>query len=314
MSASTHHVPLATLAVAGFSGVLIAVQSRANGELAHRLGSGPEASLISFGSGFLVLMVAALLSARMRAGLQAIRAAVRSGNLPRWQTLAGTGGAVFVLIQAHAVPLIGVAVFSVGMIAGQSSASLLVDRLGLRSGVRHHITPRRVLTAAVTIAAVLVSVSDRIDSGAGWLTLLAVLSGAIVAVQRALNAHITDHSHHGYATTWLNFASGTALLAIVGAFSFGDFTAPPLAGPDLWMYTGGTIGVVYIAIASVVVQRIGVLMFTATGVGGQLVGSLLLDIAAPTAGVSISGNLYAGIGLSMVGIAVGTVRRPGRSG
>ena len=42
---------------------------------------------------------------------------VRAGDLPRWQTLAGMGGAVFVLIQAHVVPSIGVAVFSVGMIA-----------------------------------------------------------------------------------------------------------------------------------------------------------------------------------------------------
>ena len=305
---TTHHVPVGTLALAGLSGVLIAAQSRANGELAHRLGSGPEASLISFGSGFAVLIIAALLSPRMRTGLLAIRAAVRRGALPRWQTLAGTGGAVFVLIQAHTVPLIGVAVFSVGMIGGQSAASLLVDRLGLRSGVRHHVTPRRIVTAVVTVAAVLVSVSDRIDGSAGWVTLLAVLSGAIVAVQRALNAHITDYSEHGYATTWLNFASGTALLAVVAAFSLDGFSAPPVGPTDLWMYTGGTIGVVYIAIAAVVVQRIGVLMFTATGVGGQLVGSLLLDLLAPTAGVSISANLFAGIALSMVGIAVGTLR------
>ncbi len=218
------------------------------------------------------------------------------------------GGGAFVLVQVHAVPLVGVALFSVGTIAGQSAASIVVDRLGIRSGVRHHITVRRVITAFVSVAAVAVSVADRVEDGSHWVTILAVLAGAIVAVQRAANAHITDFSNHSYATTWLNFATGTTMLLVLNALSLDQMTAPPLGPSQWWMYTGGTLGVIYIAMAAVAVQRLGVLMFTAIGIGGQLLGSLLIDLLFPTAGVVIGINLYIGIALSMAAVVIGGVR------
>ena len=303
-----HHVPLGTLVLTALSGVLIAIQSRANGQLAHTLNNGMEASLISFGSGFAVLMVGAAFSSRLRAGLKAIAAAARGRVLPRWQLLAGMGGGTFVLVQVHAVPLVGVALFSVGTIAGQSAASIIVDRLGIRSGVRHHITPRRVITAAISVAAVAVSVADRVEDGSHWVTILALLAGAVVAVQRAANAHITDFSQHSYATTWLNFATGTSMLVFMSFFTGGVMVAPPLAASSWWMYSGGTLGVIYIAMAAVAVQRLGVLMFTAIGIGGQLVGSLVIDLLFPTPGVSIGLNLYVGIALSLTAVVIGGVR------
>lgn len=303
------HVPLGTIALAAFSGVLIALQSRANGELSHLLGNSRETALVSFGSGFLVVTMMALLSPRLRAGLRAIRASASDGRLPRWQTLAGMMGAFFVIVQAFTVPTMGVAIFSVATIAGQSAMSLVVDRLGLRSGVQHRITRRRVLTAAITVAAVAVSVADRVEGSAGWITLLAFMAGGIVAVQRALNAHITDYSEHSYATTWLNFFMGVLFLLLANLVAWQPLAPLPMEPGQWWLYTGGTIGVVYIAIASVLVQRIGVLMFTATSVGGQLVGALAIDLAYPTHGVMLGANVYAGIVLSLLGVAIGNLRR-----
>jgi len=313
MTTHPHHVPLGTIAVAAFAGALIGLQSRANGGLSIALGNSREAALISFGTGFLVLMVLAAISAPLRDGLRAIRAAVQDGRLPRWQTLAGMMGAFFVIVQAFAVPKTGVAIFSVATIAGQSAMSLAVDRLGLRAGVRHHITARRIVTAAVTVAAVAISVADRLQGAVGWITVLAVLCGAIVAVQRALNAHITDYSSHSYATTWLNFCTGVVFL-LVANFTLGaePLQRPPSGLGSWWMYTGGTIGVVYIALSSVLVQRLGVLVFTAVTVGGQLLGSLLIDLAFPTRGVVLGPNVYAGVVLSCIAILM-SVRVPKRN-
>lgn len=303
-----HHVPAGTVAVAAFSGVLIALQARANGELSLILGNSREAALVSFGTGFLLLLVMSLLSRRLRVGLGAIRASIVRGALPRWQTLAGMMGAFFVVVQAFAVPHMGVAIFSVATIAGQSVLSLAVDRLGLRAGIRHSITPRRVLTAGITVAAVAVSVSDRLEGSAGLVTLLAFAAGGVVAVQRALNAHITDYSGHSYATTWLNFATGVVFLIGANLLAWQPPSALPHDGGHWWLYTGGALGVVYIALSSVLVQRLGVLLFTATSVGGQLLGSLAIDLAYPTPGVTLGTNVYAGIVVSLLGIAVGGVR------
>ncbi len=306
-----HPVSSGTIVVAACSGVLMALQSRANGELAHVLGNSKQASLISFGSGFILLMAMALVSPGLRAGLRRILKAARDGRLPRWQTLAGMSGAIYVLVQAYTVPLMGVAIFSVATIAGQSTSSILVDRMGLRSGVRHHVTARRILTAVVTVAAVAVSVADRVDGAVGWLAVIAFASGLLVSVQRALNAHITDYSDHSYATTWLNFASGVALLLVVNGVVRQPMGAMPTAPSAWWMYSGGALGVVFIALSSVAVQKLGVLMFTVLSVGGQLIGALIIDVLYPTPGVHLGANMYVGIALSLVGVLIGV--RPRRS-
>ena len=73
------------------------------------------------------------------------------------------------------------------------------------------------------------------------------------------------------------------------------------------MYTGGTIGVIYIAFTSTIVQHLGVLTFTLISVGGQLLGSLLIDLYSPTQGVQVSAYLVTGILMTYLGVVVGGV-------
>ena len=107
-------------ALAAISGVLIALQARANGELSHRLDNPPQAALISFSSGLLLVTLYAIISPSVKQGIQQIRAAVARGDIPRWQLLAGALGGSFVAVQTNVVPLIGVALFSVASLAGQT--------------------------------------------------------------------------------------------------------------------------------------------------------------------------------------------------
>jgi transporter family-2 protein len=88
-------------------------------------------------------------------------------------------------------------------------------------------------------------------------------------------------------------------------FSSTELVALP-SGP-WWMYTGGVIGVIYIAFTSTIVQHLGVLTFTLFSVGGNLVGSLLIDIYSPTEGVQISAYLVIGIAMTYLGVIVGGV-------
>ena len=298
------------------SGSIISFQSRANGQLATELGNPIEAACISFGSGFLILLAFSLLSRELRAGLRRIPAAVRAGGLPRWHTIGGMLGALFVIVQAYSVPLMGVALFSVATIGGQTVSSMIVDRLGLRAGITHDITIRRALTGLITVSAVVVSVSDRLSMPTTSLLapLLGLLVGAGVSVQRALNAHVNDYARHSFATTWWNFLMGCALLfsvLLVTAAGGRQVVAPPLH--TWWMYTGGAIGVIYIAMANVVAQRISVLLLTALSVGGQLASSLLIDLLVPSSGISVGPHIAAGVVLSLLGILVGVARRPGRA-
>ena len=297
--------------LAAISGVMIALQARANGELSHRLNNGLEAALISFGSGLLIIAVIALFHSGIKTGIDNLKLAVKSKSLPSWALFAGMLGGMFVGLQTQLVPLLGVAIYSVASLAGQTATSLLVDRLGLTGGGIKHISPRRITAAFLTVLAVFISVLDRIDASdlSMWAVFFAGAAGAVVGIQRALNGRINEFSGQSFTTSLLNFIMGTSFLAIlfgVGiALGRTEFVSLP-AGP-WWIYTGGIIGVIYIAFTSTIVQHLGVLTFTLFSVGGNLVGSLLIDLISPTQGVRVSWFLVAGIVFSYFGVIVGGV-------
>jgi transporter family-2 protein len=113
-------VGLATL-----SGFAVAVQSRINGELGVRLADGIAAAVVSFGLGLLILLVLVPAVPAGRRGLVALRGALRSGVLRPWQCLGGVCGAFLVATQGLTIGTLGVAVFTVAVVAGQSGSSLL---------------------------------------------------------------------------------------------------------------------------------------------------------------------------------------------
>ena len=299
--------------LAALSGVMIAFQARANGELSYRLDNAPQAALVSFSSGLFFITIYAIFSPKIKEGIRRLKAAVSSGEIPKIRLLAGSLGGAFVALQTSVVPLIGVALYSVASIAGQSAVSLLVDRIGLTGGGVKLISPRRIAAAFITVIAVLVSVLDKLEADNFQLfaLLLAVIAGALVGVQRALNGQINEHSQNSYTTSLLNFITGTSFLTlfIIILIALGRVEVQPLPIGPWWIYTGGVIGVIYIAATSLIVQHLGVLTFTLFSVGGQLIASLLLDIYSPTQGVSVSWYLVSGIAMTYIGVLVGGVRQ-----
>jgi transporter family-2 protein len=297
--------------LAALSGAMIALQARANGELSHRLDNGLQAALVSFSSGLLIILLITPFSPHIKEGIRNLRGAISRKEIARWKLFAGALGGSFVAIQTQIVPLIGVAIYSVASIAGQTAMSLIVDRIGLTGGGKKLISPRRVMAAVLTVLAVLVSVWDRID--ANNLSMIAVtagcVAGAVVGVQRALNGQINEHSHQSFTTSLLNFITGTTFLVvlILVGVALGKNELSPLPAGPWWIYTGGVIGVIYIAFTSTIVQHLGVLTFTLFSVGGQLAGSLIIDLVSPTDGVSVSAYLVTGLAMTYIGVIAGGV-------
>ena len=299
--------------LAAISGVLIAFQSRANGELSRKLNSGAQAALISFSSGLIVVALVTIFKPKIRFGLKRIKTALVNREIPRWRLFAGMLGGSFVVVQSHIVPIIGVALFSVASIAGQTATSLIVDRIGLTGGGTKPISPRRVTAALITVFAVLVSVLDKLQ-GVNFSilsVLLALFGGAFVGIQRSLNGQINEFTKQSYATSLLNFVMGTLFLIFFLIFLIivkGEQLVALPKGP-WWIYTGGVIGVIYIASTSLIVQHLGVLTFTLYSVGGQLVASLFIDFFSPSEGVSVSWYLVSGIAMTDLGVLVGGARQ-----
>ncbi|MCF8521597.1 MAG: DMT family transporter [Candidatus Planktophila sp.] len=307
--------------LAALSGILIALQARANGELSHQLGNGLEAALVSFGSGLVIIVLISFFNPSIKEGIRNLREAVQEKKIARWKLFAGMLGGTWVAVQTHIVPLIGVAIFSVASIAGQATASLIVDRIGLTGGGKKLLSKRRVAAALITVLAVLLSVLDRLDASnlSKFAVFLGVVTGALGGIQRAMNGEINEYSHQSFTTSLLNFIMGTTFLVVllIVMILAKRIELVPLPSGPWWIYTGGVIGVIYIAFSSTIVQHLGVLNFTLFSVGGQLVGSLAIDVLYPTDGVQISAYLISGIVMTYLGVIVGgvsssRVRKPAR--
>lgn len=270
------------------------------------MGDSLEAAFVSFSSGLLFITLISLTQPNLRTAFLDIFKAVKAGQMRPWTLIAGALGASFVAMQTYVVPIAGVALFTVASLAGQTAISLWVDQLGLSGGTKSVITKRRVIAALITVFAVFISTWDRLSmSEFSILAIgLALFAGTWVGFQRALNGKINSYAKRAFATAQLNFITGTTFLftllilrSLFTDHSISNFTTAPW-----WMFLGGSIGVLYIALSSHAVQYLGVLEFTLFSVGGMLIGSLAIDLLFPTPGTVISPYLIIGIALTYLGV------------
>jgi transporter family-2 protein len=270
------------------------------------MGDSLEAAFVSFSSGLVFVSLIALFRKDVRLGFKEILSAVSAKKIAKWRLGAGVLGASFVAMQTHVVPIAGVALFTVASLAGQTAISLWVDHIGLIGSGKTLITRRRIIAAVITVIAVIVSAWDRFSQSDFSIAaiFLAIVAGGWVGVQRALNGQINSYAKKSFATSLLNFSTGTSFLFLLLALRsiFTDHSIMNFSSGPWWMFIGGSIGVVYIAFSALAVQYLGVLEFTLFSVGGMLFGSLLIDFVAPTAGTSISGYLILGIFLTYLGV------------
>ena len=87
---------LAGLPMAVGAGLAIPVQGRINGALGARLNDGIAASVVSFSTGLVLMVLISLVLPKGRAGLARIVPAVRTRAFPPVYVLAGGIGALFV--------------------------------------------------------------------------------------------------------------------------------------------------------------------------------------------------------------------------
>ncbi|MDI3384760.1 DMT family transporter [Streptomyces sp. B-S-A8] len=292
------------LLLAVLSGALISLQARINGRLAAELGDGTAAAVLSFGSGLLVLS-AGLLGVRVaRHGLRRVVRDVRAARLKWWQLLGGCGGATFVLAQGLTVGALGVALFTVAVVAGQVGGGLLVDAKGFGPAGPQRPTVRRAVGAGLVLVAVGVSMADRLGAGFPYLMLvLPVVAGVCVSWQQAVNGHVRLSSGSAYTGTFFNFLTGTAVLGLVFVGHAALAGVPAGLPGDPYLYLGGIIGIAFISIAVTTVQKLGVLLLGLCTITGQLLGSLALDVFAPNGDAQVSAFTVGGAALALGAVA-----------
>jgi bacterial/archaeal transporter family-2 protein len=288
-----------------FIGLLAAIQSRINGQFSKDVHNGLAAALISFLTGWLLIFILMAFLPKERAGLKTIFHAMRHRALRRWEVTGGAIGGFFVATQSISVPLIGVGLFTIITVAGQTVASLYVDKYGLSPRGKQHITPSRVVAASLTLVAICIAVyPDLKHSSLRFLPLVfSLIVGCLASLQQALNGRINEIAKSPLATAWMNFLMGTVVISIaliVNLSTGGSVGALP---SNPFIYLGGSIGVIFIALSAHIIRHMGVLNFILFSVTGQLLGAVALDWLVPAYKGALTINLVVGVLLTIGSIA-----------
>lgn len=295
------------------AGLAMSLQAHINGELGVALRSGILAATLSFGGGVILLGIAAMASRRIRHGLRTVRLAIATNQTSWMFTLAGAAGAAFVLSQSTVAPVLGLGTFTVAFVCGLTIGGLVMDRLGIGPAGHKPVTLARLAGAFLGVSAVVItSVGSTWTHSVTLAILVPVICGVGVSWQQAANGRLTATGENAWSTTLINFSVGFGLLLGAAAVIL-SFTRPVLNFPtNPWLYVGGPVGIVFIAIASIVVREIGILVYGLCATTGQLVAALAFDAFAPS-GSTVSVALIVGVVVVAAGAGLASLSGRGRT-
>jgi len=295
-------------------GGLLSVQAAANVQLSRATSSPLGASTLQLAIGSVVLLAATVaLGATGVLGLLA--------EVPIAHLLGGIGSAVYITAGILLFPRLGAVVTTGLFIAGQMLASLVLDSFGLL-GVVRAVGVLAVLAGAAAIVQANASVPVRVPSGApgpqvpsargvrpGWLA-FAVLGGAVLPVQGAINARLRADLGAPLAVSAVSFVLATAVMAglLAAAVIAGRTRRPRWTGAALpwWGWLGGVIGAAYVTSVFLLIPELGAAATIALTVAGQQLAGVAVDHFGllRMARRPVSRYRLAGVAVLLAGVAV----------
>ncbi|MBK5510785.1 DMT family transporter [Pseudomonas sp. TH15] len=110
------------------------------------------------------------------------------------------------------------------------------------------------------------------------LLVLAVIAGAVVPFQSAINANLgRGLGHPLWATLASLLVSVLVLLPVILALRLPLPSGAFISKAPLWMWAGGAFGVCFVALAVVLLPKLGASGFIALALAGQVLASMMLD-------------------------------------
>jgi transporter family-2 protein len=280
-------------------GGLLALQAAANVQLSAAAGSPAAGATLQLAVGATLLLAIATAAGTLTA---------LTLDAPLWHLLGGLGSALYISAGILLFPRLG-AVLTVGLlIAGQMLTSVAVDTNGwLGVDSEPLAAPALIGTVAVLAGATLiVRAQGATTRSAAWMG-LAVLAGAALPVQGAINAQLrADLDAPLTAALWSFVVATAAMALIVAATRPPRPQMQPLARLPWWGWLGGLCGATYVTSVFLLIPHIGVAPTVALTVAGQQLASVLVDrhgwLRLPRR--AITRERLAGVALLLAGVAL----------
>lgn len=289
---------------------MTAVQARINGVLGLRVDDGIVAGLLSFAVGLGALLVVIVCVPAARRGAGRVRVGIRDRTIPFWMLLGGACGALTVSTQGITAGVLGVSLFTVGVVAGQTLHGLVLDRIGFGPAGVVAVTPGRVVGGVLALAAVGISLSgDVLATAPLWMLLLPFAAGVGIAWQAATNGRLAQRVQSPIAATLMSFVAGTIALLAAAGISIALTGMPQPLPTEPWLYLGGFLGAAYILLGAFIVAQTGVLLMGLGSVLGQLTASVVIDLIWPAAAGPALWQLGAMVVVAVASVVAALPRR-----
>ena len=307
------------LAAAAGSGLLMPLQALITSASAAHLGGVLPAGLLSMSTALVIMAVASVSIPAARAGWGRVRSVWRERRVPRWFLVSGLVGSLYIIAQTVSVSTIGLALFAVAVVAARTLSSILIDVIGFSPAGKRPITRQRLLGAALlamgaSIAAFGTGGRAGEANGSAWLVLIfATVAGGLLSFQQSMNGRSGQAYGSTATVTTINYiagATGLLVACLVWAAVAGPQSVLPEAAPLWWYYIGGPLGIMMVVTGVTLVPRLGSLLVGIGMVTGQLLGSLLLDVALHPADITLAEVL--GTLVTLLAVVVASWQRGGR--
>lgn len=300
-------IPLLVIATI-LAGMLSPMQSAVNGQVGKLVGDGNVSSVISFGSGLVVMAVIILARKSTRKQFASIPSKIASRKIPLWNWFAGCCGAVIVFSEGATASILGVATFQTTLISGMVISGLICDRLGIGVPEKQPFNFARILGAVLAIVAtILVVLPSWSAPKVIVLAILPFVGGLLAGWQPAGNSAVAEETGSMLVSITWNFIVGFCILGgvllvrvLMGQISF-DFPT------TWWMYLGGPLGLASIALMALLVRGLGLLLLGLASTAGQLVGSILIDWLVPQLGSQVYLFTVLGALAALIGAGVAMI-------
>ncbi|MBJ6979859.1 MULTISPECIES: DMT family transporter [unclassified Luteimonas] len=111
-----------------------------------------------------------------------------------------------------------------------------------------------------------------------WLAMLAIVAiGAVLPLQGLVNARLAGALHGPVMAAFVSFLVGSVVLGAWLLAMRTPWGAAPDARFPAWIWIGGVLGAVYVAVFTLLIPRVGAASAICLAVLGQVVASLALD-------------------------------------
>lgn len=132
--------------------------------------------------------------------------------------------------------------------------------------------------------------------------LLALGAGLLLPMQIAFNNKLTHYSGNPVTSSLISFSVGTIALLLYSISQFGSFqkSLHQLGNAPGYAWLGGLVGAFYIISTIVASPKIGLALFLALVIGGQLITSVIVDHFGLLGAAVKPMNWMKGMGLLLV--------------